>query len=225
MNTTLERSTPSTRTLILPSGSLRLCTMLTMVPTLKISLGLGSSIEASCWVARKIFLSLAMASSNARTLDSRPPTNGVIMYGKMTTSRIGIIGRRFVSDFSFEVSIDLPWRDWHNPSPQVRGVFRNLRLTGFFQYCKTDFLREHHLFGDLELAYFLVGWQVVHQIQHQVFENHPQATRAHLALHGQFGDGFNGVVAEPEAHVLEFEQLLILLDDGVLGPGQDLDQG
>jgi hypothetical protein len=27
------------------------------------------------------------------------------MYGKMTTSRIGIIGRRFVSDFSLEVSM------------------------------------------------------------------------------------------------------------------------
>src|SRR5271157_3563226 len=62
-------------------------------------------MEASCWLARKIFLSPAMASSNARTLDSRPTTNGVIMYGKMTTSRMGIIGRRFVSDFSFEVSI------------------------------------------------------------------------------------------------------------------------
>src|ERR1043166_2908446 len=65
-------------------------------------------MEASCWVARKIFLSPAMASSRARTLDSRPTTNGVIMYGKMTTSRIGIIGRRFVSDFSLEVSIALP---------------------------------------------------------------------------------------------------------------------
>jgi hypothetical protein len=42
-----------------------------------------------------------MASSNARTLDSLPTTNGVIMHGKMTTSRMGIIGRRFVSDFSF----------------------------------------------------------------------------------------------------------------------------
>src|ERR1035437_8099105 len=62
-------------------------------------------MEASCWLARKIFLSPAMASSSARTLDSRPTTNGVIMYGKMTTSRMGIIGRRFVSDFSFEVSI------------------------------------------------------------------------------------------------------------------------
>src|ERR1700689_5785699 len=79
--------------------------MLTMQPTLKISVGLGSSVEAACWVAKKIFLSPAIASSRARTLDSRPTTNGVIMYGKMTTSRIGIIGRRLVSDFSFEVSM------------------------------------------------------------------------------------------------------------------------
>src|SRR6185312_10267850 len=62
-------------------------------------------MEASCWVARKIFLSFAIASSSARTLDSRPTTNGVIMYGKITTSRMGIIGRRLVSDFSFEVSM------------------------------------------------------------------------------------------------------------------------
>jgi hypothetical protein len=29
------------------------------------------------------------------------------MYGKMTTSRIGIIGRRRVSDFSLEVSMGI----------------------------------------------------------------------------------------------------------------------
>src|ERR1035437_1812238 len=72
-------------------------------------------MEASCWLARKIFLSPAMASSSARTLDSRPTTNGVIMYGKMTTSRMGIIGRRFVSDFSFEVSI--VFRRGTDPAP------------------------------------------------------------------------------------------------------------
>src|SRR5205823_9029419 len=62
-------------------------------------------MDASCWVARKIFLSPAIASSRARTLDSRPTTKGVIMNGKMTTSRIGIIGNRRVSDFSLEVSM------------------------------------------------------------------------------------------------------------------------
>src|ERR1700722_15321691 len=90
---------------MLPSGSFRLCTMLTTQPTLKISFGLGSSVEASCCVARKIFLSPAIASSSARTLASRRTTKGVIMYGKMTTSLIGIMGSRLVSDFSLEVSI------------------------------------------------------------------------------------------------------------------------
>src|SRR5579864_3018738 len=55
---------------------------------------------ASCWVARKILRSEARASSRARTLDSRPTINGVIMNGKMTTSRMGIIGSLRVSNFS-----------------------------------------------------------------------------------------------------------------------------
>src|SRR5579871_4082158 len=69
-----------------------------------------------------------MASSRARTLDSRPTTNGVIMYGKMTTSRIGIMGSRFVSDFSFEVSIVLPWRGILSRIKQVGCGGRGLRL-------------------------------------------------------------------------------------------------
>src|SRR5579862_5304282 len=79
--------------------------MFATVPTEKISSGRGSSTLASCCVARKILRSPASASSSARTLDSRPTTNGVIMNGKITTSRMGIIGRRLVSDFSLEVSM------------------------------------------------------------------------------------------------------------------------
>src|SRR6266481_4561884 len=65
-------------------------------------------IEASCWVARKIFLSPFSASSSARTLDSRPTTNGVIMKGKMTTSRIGIMGSVLLSNFSLDVVTQSP---------------------------------------------------------------------------------------------------------------------
>ena len=54
--------------------------------------GVGSSTDASCWVARKILRSPFSASSSARTLDSRPTTKGVIMCGKITMSRMGIIG-------------------------------------------------------------------------------------------------------------------------------------
>src|ERR1700739_146195 len=66
-------------------------------------------MDASCWVARKIFLSAASASSSARTLDSRPTTNGVIMKGKMTTSRMGIMGSFFDSNFSLDVVTQSPW--------------------------------------------------------------------------------------------------------------------
>src|SRR5579863_5917731 len=66
-------------------------------------------MEASCCVARKIFLSAASASSRARTLDSRPTTNGVIMKGKMTTSRMGIMGSFRDSNFSLVVVTESPW--------------------------------------------------------------------------------------------------------------------
>src|ERR1700758_4704729 len=66
-------------------------------------------IEASCCVARKIFLSAASASSRARTLDSRPTTNGVIMNGKMTTSRIGIMGSLRDSNLSLIWDTEILW--------------------------------------------------------------------------------------------------------------------
>ena len=37
-------------------------------------------------------------------------------------------------------------------------------------------------------------------------------------------DGVQRVLGEPQAHVLEFEQPLVLLDDGVLRLAQNLDQ-
>src|SRR5579871_4613198 len=101
-----------------------------------------------------------MASSRARTLDSRPTTNGVIMYGKMTTSRMGIIGKRFVSDFSLEVSMFL--RLGNNLEPDSAGSGQ--ALAGLFQYGKVDFLRQHHLLGDLEFPDLFVRRQIVHQI-------------------------------------------------------------
>ena len=42
-----------------------------------------------------------LRSSSALTLDSRPTTNGVIINGKMTTSRMGIMGNFLLSNFSF----------------------------------------------------------------------------------------------------------------------------
>src|ERR1051326_6293145 len=111
---------------------------------------------ASCCVARKIFLSAANASSRARTLDSRPTTNGVIMNGKMTTSRMGIIGRLRVSNFSLV---------WVTDSPCSS-------LSRFFQVCDGDVSVVHHLLCDFEFLHTLLARQMVHQVKHQFFKNH-----------------------------------------------------
>src|SRR5271165_2036843 len=222
----LARSSPSTRTLILPSGSFRLWTMLTTVPTWKISWGLGSSMLASCCVARKIFLSPASASSNARTLDSRPTTNGVIIEGKMTTSRIGIMGSFLVSNFSRWVtktalsfglaqSVPSPKIDIaaaHLPR-RARAALISSRITcceplygrlvgglGSREACAPSSLARllhdrhahvallDHVGRDFEFLQAPLAGEVVHEVEHQLFQDHAQPACANLARHRFLGD-------------------------------------
>src|SRR3984893_542132 len=207
----LPRSMPSTSTLMFPSGSFRLCTMLTMVPTWKMSPALGSSMLASCWVARNIFLSLARASSSARTLDSRPTTNGVIMYGKMTTSRMGIIGSFLLSNFSlgFDNSFSRLW---------------SLLACRFFDHGQRDVPFLDHLAGHFKFLNFLLAGQTIHQFQHEFFQNHAQAPSADFARHRLARDRTVGVVAEFQADVFKLEQALVMIHDRVLRARQNFHQ-
>src|ERR1700688_1377498 len=177
--------------------------MLASVPTAKISSGLGSSTEASCWVARKIFLSVARASSRARRELSRPTMNGFIIWGKMTRSRTGIMGTRFDSVFSRlnmgSVVILLLLERFF-----VRGGAAPV-LSGFFEQRPVDLPATDHFAGHDEFAEFALGRQVVHELEHEVFENHAQSAGADLALQGKFRNSFQGVIGKPEAHVLKFE--------------------
>src|SRR5689334_16032551 len=163
---------------------------------------------ASCWVAKKILLSAASASSKARTLDSRPTTNGVIMYGKITTSRMGIIGSFFVSNFSFgvvtlapksyfernsctvtspqadapqyterrgvRVSLLIPFSILSNPDGKPTSTCVLLALTSLVHHRQRDIPPFDHIAGHLELFDLLLARQVVHEIQHELFQNHAQ---------------------------------------------------
>src|SRR5579859_3112955 len=104
------------------------------------------------------------------------------MYGKMTTSRMGIIGSRRVSDFSLEVSILFEGTSGQGLAAskfRVTGPWRLApALSGLFQKVHVDLLGQHHLFRDQELADLLIGRQIVHQIQHQILEDHAQASRS-----------------------------------------------
>src|SRR5215469_3065359 len=128
-------------------------------------------MEASCCVDKKIFLSPANASSRARTLASRPTMNGVICCGKMTMSRTGIIGTRFTSCFS-RLNMQVL------KTPQLLEAV----LSDLFKQSPIDFAAADHVGGDHEIAHPLLHGQVVHQLQHEVFEDHTQAARTNFAL-------------------------------------------
>src|SRR6202521_1515134 len=228
----LPRSMPSTSTLMFPSGSFRLCTMLTMVPTWKMSPALGSSMLASCCVARNIFLSLARASSSARTLGSRPTTNGVIMYGKMTTSRMGIIGSFLLSNFSFgfDNSVSRLWSLFGRWSLVARIPISERLTTNdrsarrFLNHGQRDVPLLDHLAGHFKFLNFLLAGQTIHQFQHEFFQNHSQAPCANFTRHGLSGNRAGGVVAEFQPHVFKLEQALVLFHDRVFRARQNLDK-
>src|SRR5579862_9012549 len=94
-------------------------------------------MDASCCVTKKIFLSLASASSSARTDASRPTMNGCIISGKMTISRTGIMGTRFTSSFSL-LNMD-------SFCPKVLSA-------GFLEQAPVDFAAFDHIRGDHEVA-------------------------------------------------------------------------
>src|SRR4051812_8321296 len=154
--------------------------MVARVPTVKISSGLGSSTEASCCVARKIFLSPASASSRARTEASRPTIKGCIICGKMTISRTGIIGTRLISLFS-RLNITFEGGFRFSTSPE---------LSRFFQQVPIDVAVADHICSDGKLAQLALGRQVVHEVQHKIFENHAEAAGAHFALQSQLRHRF-----------------------------------
>ena len=65
---------------------------------------------------------------------------------------------------------------------------------------------------------------MVHQVEHQLLEDHAQAARAHLAGHGLAGDGAGRLLRKVQADVFVLEEALVLLEDGVAGLGEDFDQ-
>jgi hypothetical protein len=95
--TTLARSTPSTSTLTVPSGSFKSCRTLASVPTSKIASVAGSSSDAFFWVANRINVSDFITSSSAWIDFSRPTNSGTIMCGKTTMSRSGSTGKARIS--------------------------------------------------------------------------------------------------------------------------------
>src|ERR1035438_10316065 len=91
-------------------------------------------------------------------------------------------------------------------------------------HCQRDVALFYHLARYFEFFHFLLAGQAVHQLQHELFQNHTQAASAYFTDHRLARNRAIGVVAELQAHVFEFKQTLVLLDDGILGSRQDFYQ-
>src|SRR3954447_273097 len=161
------------------------------------------------------------------------------MNGKITTSRMGIMGSRLVSVLSFVVTIfsfyaDCPTNCENKndatviPEGKTAGSeffgSKIRELAGLFEHSHIDLLGQDHLLRDHKLTDLLEGGEIVHQVQHQVFQDHPEASSSNLALHGKLRNRLQGVFTKLELNILKLEQLLILPDNRVLRPGENLNQ-
>ena len=79
-------------------------------------------------------------------------------------------------------------------------------------------------FADHALLYVITGRNLVHQIEHHTFENGAQTARPGLSNQRLAGYSGQRAIRKAQPHVFEFEQLLVLLDERVLGLREDIDQ-
>ena len=103
--TNLTRLEPSTKTLSVPSGSLRSCKIVARVPIWWTSSSAGLSSAGSFWVTNTTCLSVLIPFSSANIDFSRPTNNGTAICGYTTTSRKGSKGYTFGSVSVFWESI------------------------------------------------------------------------------------------------------------------------
>ena len=86
-------------------------------------------------------------------------------------------------------------------------------------------MAKHHPLVNDTLADVRHVWQLVHDVEHDLFGDRAQAACSALAGHRFTDDRPHGLGREPQADLLEFEELLVLLDERVLRLPEDLVQG
>src|SRR4051812_21313905 len=82
----------------------------------------------------------------------------------------------------------------------------------------------NHVLSNNEVLELPLAWNVIHQIEHQIFKYHPQPASSQLTLERLMRDRNQSAVTEPKLHVFKLNQSLILPYQGILRLGQDLDE-
>src|SRR2546422_680273 len=188
----------------------------------------GSSCAASRWAHSRSSRLAFIASSSASIDFGRPTNSGTTMWGSTTMSRSGSSGSAF-RDFSVPlwVTRDRLASSSSRKIPMVLSSLLGAESGGL------RLLLEHeqrlaslfdHLLADHALFDVIARRDVVHQVEHHVFEDRAQAARARLAREGLARHRAQRAVGEAQPDVSELEQLLMLLDQRFLRLGQDVDE-
>src|SRR5256885_2782801 len=227
---------PSTSTFTVPSGSLSICRMFEMQPILYRSSAVGSSLAADFCATSKMLLPASMAISIALIDFGRPTKGGMTMCGNTTTSRSGSsgywLGAEAISfDRCFPEKKDQRVHGGGAPPFKPRPVRGGSRSSGRTRHLRRfgvdeeglaladDGVLVHHDFADV-----LHRRQIEHQIEQHLLQDRTQAAGPGFPRQGFLGDRLKRLRPHLQIRSFHAEQLLVLLDEGVLRLGQYLDQ-
>src|SRR5438132_6465371 len=210
--------------------------MFEMQPILYRSSAVGSSLAADFCATSRMLLPASMAISIALIDFGRPTKSGMTMCGNTTTSRSGSSGYWFGAD---AISFDMAF-----PEKRINGYIgavrprssrapagddsrrssraRHLRRFGVDEEglaLADDRVLVHH-----DFAHILHRRKIEHEVEQHLFQDRTQAPCPGLSRQGFFGDCLQRLRPHFQIYSLHAEQLLILLDEGVLRLRQYLDQ-
>ena len=82
-----------------------------------------------------------------------------------------------------------------------------------------------HIFpGDRYCPDIIILGDLIHDIQHEIFNDGPEGPGAGIPFQGLRRDRVEGIILELQFHLIQGQQFLILFEDGVPGLPQDPDQ-
>src|SRR5262249_8324523 len=97
-------------------------------------------------------------------------------------------------------------------------------LSGLLDQRDRFVLRQNDFAGNRDLTYLLLIRDLIHQIEHEIFDNHAQPARADLPLERRLRDSVERVVREAKLHVLVLEKLHVLTGNRVARLRENLDE-
>src|SRR5450755_85805 len=199
------------------------------------SLDSGSSMSASrCVAAITVLSGRIMASSTARTVFSRAMFSACRLCGNTT------MFFNATSGYTSSVSCVLSWRSCslmglrlsYSDCLTARVIKRLAKIDepasgrlifgirrGTVTSCDEHWLvtRRYHIAVNDDLFDIRARWDIVHNIEQDIFNNGAQSSRARALLQRAFRRRFERIIGKDEFYAIELEYLLVLLDNSVLG--------